>query len=134
VSCSSAGDTVSSNGSFSGIGSTTSGRSESEVVVGRNVQCSSLSTGQLEGIVVVVGLPIEAYDSSASNTSNGSRETGIHSLLESTSVERVEIRVERSVTLQISLTTGKSLAGLTLEGTRCAKADGLNFLSMKSRM
>ena len=56
----------------------------------------------MEGIVVVVGLPIEADDSSASNTSDGSRETGIHSLLESTSVERVEIRVERSVALIIS--------------------------------
>ena len=87
MSCSSAGNTVSSDRSFSSIGGTTGRRGESKVVVGRNVECSGLGTGQFECVVVVVGLPIEAHDSSAGNTSDGSRETGIHSLLESTGVE-----------------------------------------------
>jgi len=110
MSCSSTGNTVSPNGSFSGVGGTTSRRSESEVVVGRNVECSSGCTGQLESIVVVVGLPIEADDSSASNSSDGSRETSVHSLLESTGVERVEIRVECSVALVVSYRLGNKPA------------------------
>lgn len=56
----------------------------------------------MESIVVVVGLPIEADDSSASDSGDGSRETSVHSLLESTCVERVEVRVERGVALFIS--------------------------------
>lgn len=56
----------------------------------------------MKSIVVVVRFPIEADDSSTSNSSNGSGETGVHSFLESTGVERVEIRVECSVALTVS--------------------------------
>lgn len=97
MSSTSARNTVSSDRSLGSIGTPTGRRSKSEIVVGRDIQCACLGTGKLKSIVVVVRLSIEAHDRSSSNTSDGSRKASVHSLLESTGVERVEIRVECGV-------------------------------------
>ena len=71
----STGNTISSDRSFGGIGASTGGGCESEVVVRRDVQCSCGSASQRERVVFVDGSSIEADDRTTSDTSDGSSKT-----------------------------------------------------------
>ena len=119
---SSTGYTVSLDGSFSSVGTSAGGRSETEVVVGRDVECSGRSAGQREGIVFVDGCTVEADDGTASNAGDGSSKAFVESLLQATSVERVEIGVECGVALLGQLRLADESSGN--DSLRCEASSG----------
>jgi hypothetical protein len=73
---------------------------KAEVVVRRNVENTSAGASEFVGLVVVVTLPVEDHDRSASDAGDRLVEAVVDTSLETASVERVEVRVERRVTLQ----------------------------------
>lgn len=97
------GNTIPLQPCFHGIGDSTRRLSEPEIVVRRNVQRTSRRSRQRKVFVEILGNSIKRLDRSSRDTRHRSREAVVHSSLESTSVEGIEIRVQRGVALSIKI-------------------------------
>lgn len=87
VTGSSTGYPVSSNGSFGSIGTSTGGRCETEVIVGRNVERAGGTASQRECVVFIDRGSIETYDGTSCDTSDRPSKALVQTLLQSTRVK-----------------------------------------------
>lgn len=73
---------------------------ETEIVVRRNVERAGACASGDHRLVVVGRVPVQEHDGTPWDASDGVGETVIDTKLETTRVERVEVRVERGITLK----------------------------------
>jgi hypothetical protein len=81
------------------VGAAAASLSETKVVVRRDVEGAGPSAGEGQRFVVILAVPVEEHDRPASDTGDGLAETVVDTSLEPAGIERVEVRVQRSVTL-----------------------------------
>lgn len=95
------------------IGTPSRSLSEPEIVVRRDVERTGLSTGKVEGSLLVGSLTVIAYDRSTGNTGSGTREAVVETEFQSTGVEGVEVGHQGGVALQ------KPSSALAFPGLLC---------------
>jgi hypothetical protein len=87
------------NGLLHGISTSTSSLCKAEIVVGRYVERTSLGTGQMLGLVVVVGIAVVNNNRATCDASDRDGEAVFNTVLQSPSVKRVKVRVQGRVSL-----------------------------------
>jgi hypothetical protein len=73
--------------------------SKTKIIIRRDVERSSRSSGEGKGVVEVLGFTVKEIDGSSGNPSDRIGKTVIDTGLESPSVKGIKIRVEGCITL-----------------------------------
>jgi hypothetical protein len=92
-------DTIPPDSVLDCIGTTTPGLGKPEVIIGRNVESTSMGTGEFESVVVVFSATVEQDNGTSGDTGHGAGEAVVQTGLETAGIERIKIRVQRGITL-----------------------------------
>src|SRR5258708_7811826 len=92
-------DAVATKAFLSRVCTPTLSSSKSEVVVRCDIENTSCLSREGEATVVILGLTVEEHDRSSWDARDWCGETVIHTFLEPSGVEGIEIRIKRSITL-----------------------------------